>query len=318
MSTKHSIGRSALRGRGLLLVALALALLAVSLIPAGQAIAADGPVSAGPAYASHESTAVNTAAGHEHGVVGFLGLFEQVEVLARNASGTWVYILFREDWLGWISTERIVTGVNIGALAVVDDLSAPVGANRSAEVLAQAAALIVPPSAPAPSAPEQGRVVVKALALNVRAGPNIAYRSLGVVYQGDELIVMGRSPLPIWLYIRTLDGRLEGWVAGGEVTAEVPLSSLPPAPLPPSDVFGSAVVKALALNVRAGPDVFYMPLGVVYQGDVLAVLGRSSSSAWIKVRTPDGTEGWVASGEVVMDVPFSKLPVLSEDEDIFG
>ncbi len=313
MSAKHSSGKG-----GLLLAALALALVAAVLMPAGQALAADVPVSAGAGYASQEGAAVNTAAGSEHGVVGFLGLFEQVEVLARNASGTWVYILFREDWLGWINTDLLLTGVNIGALPVVDDRAAPVGADRSAEVLAQAAAFVGATGTPAPPLAGLGAAKVKALALHVRAGPNTGFRSLGVVYQGAELVVLGRSPIPIWLRVRTPDGLLDGWVAGGEVTTDVPLASLPLVPLPPGDAFGSAVVKAGALNVREGSDIIYMPLGVVYQGDVLAVLGRSSSGAWIKVRAPNGLEGWVASGEVIMDVPFSKLPVISPDEDVFG
>ncbi len=322
-----SAGRARLRGAWMALAGgLVLALLVLVLAPTGQAAAQTGKLSmqgiaslasAGAAYARFEQVPVHTAAGREHGSISHLSLYEQVEVLARNTAGDWLYILYREDSLGWVAVADVLTGVNVPLLPVVDDLMAPVGENLPSETLAQAglsASLI-----PTEPLTMQGTAWVTAPALHVRSGPNTSYRSLGVAYKGAELTIFGRSAAPsIWLRVRTPDGRLDGWAAGGEVESSVAYLPLPILPAPPTDAYGIAVVTAGALNVRAGPDLAYFPVGVVYQRDVLAVLGRSSSGAWLKVRAENGMEGWIASGEVAMDVPFSRLPVLSADEDVFG
>lgn len=321
--------RARLRGTWTALAGgLALALLALVLVPTGQVAAQTEGLpmsmqstasltSAGAAYARFDQVPVHTAAGREHGSISHLSLYEQVEVLARNTVSDWLYILYREDSLGWVAVADVLTGVNVPLLPVVDDLTAPVGENLPRETLAQAGLSVsLMPAGPLAA---RGKAWVTAPALHVRSGPNTSYRSLGVVYKGAELTIFGRSAAPsIWLRVQTPDGQLDGWVAGGEVESSVAYLTLPILSAPPTDAYGIAVVTAGALNVRAGPDFAYFPLGVVYQRDVLTALGRSSSGAWLKVRAENGMEGWVASGEVAVDVPFSRLPVLSADEDVFG
>ena len=67
-----------------------------------------------------------------------------------------------------------------------------------------------------------------------------------------------------------------------------------PTPTPqPSDI---ALVVSSALNVRSGPSTIFPVITTVRQGTPLRVLGQNRSGAWLSVRIPSGTEGWVARG----------------------
>lgn len=73
-------------------------------------------------------------------------------------------------------------------------------------------------------------------ALNVRAGPGIAYDIIGGVYEGDELEVVAKTPTCDWLQVITPDGT-EGWVSAHYVKLnincdDVPAGSIPPTPTP--------------------------------------------------------------------------------------
>jgi len=64
--------------------------------------------------------------------------------------------------------------------------------------------------------------------------------------------------------------------------------SLTPTPLP------KAVVVVDVLNLRAGPGTAYDIVGKVQQGDELKVMGQAYECRWLKVSTPEGSEGWVS------------------------
>jgi uncharacterized protein YgiM (DUF1202 family) len=72
----------------------------------------------------------------------------------------------------------------------------------------------------------------------------------------------------------------------------------------------TAVVNTGALNVRSGPGPSYSSVTVVYQGSQLTLIGRNADSSWVKVRTPNGTEGWVNATLIQANVPISNLPVV--------
>lgn len=72
----------------------------------------------------------------------------------------------------------------------------------------------------------------------------------------------------------------------------------PPAPVVDTPVAAApvadAVVAAAQLNMRSGPGTGFDVLATLAQDDPLEVIGQSGSCAWLKVRTPQGVEGWVA------------------------
>ena len=97
-------------------------------------------------------------------------------------------------------------------------------------------------------------------------------------------------------------------VSEAEATLTFPTAT----PVPPTLAPINATVKAEALNMRTGPGVEYDRIGVVREGDVLDVVARTPAGDWLKVRGPDGTEGWVAAGYVTLDIAPGEVPEAAE------
>lgn len=57
-----------------------------------------------------------------------------------------------------------------------------------------------------------------------------------------------------------------------------------------------AIVAIETLNMRSGPGVSYPRVGIVSQGDQLAITGRDRTCSWIQFQTPTGIMAWVSSG----------------------
>ena len=74
----------------------------------------------------------------------------------------------------------------------------------------------------------------------------------------------------------------------------------------------TATVVTGALNVRSGPGINFPVVAKAYQGHVIALLGRDSSSTWARVRLFSGQEGWVNAGPqyIQPSVAISSLPVV--------
>ncbi|MBK8901974.1 MAG: SH3 domain-containing protein [Anaerolineaceae bacterium] len=186
--------------------------------------------------------------------------------------------------------------------------------------------------------------VVNTGALNVRSGPDPSYSVVTVVYQGNVLTLLGRNTDSSWAYVQTPNASL-GWVnATSEfITPSVAISTLPlvipttttPTVTPTGTLTPTATPTAVpntptptatavpitgatatiatgALNVRSGPSLAYSPVAVVYQGNVVSLIGRNANSSWAKIRLANGTEGWVnaASTYITPNVAISSLPVV--------
>lgn len=67
--------------------------------------------------------------------------------------------------------------------------------------------------------------------------------------------------------------------------------------------FPYAMVAVNALAVHAGPDDAQPVKGAAMCGDALAVYGRTADGAWLEVRAPDRTGGWVRADGVQLAVP---------------
>ncbi|UCC88857.1 MAG: PD40 domain-containing protein [Anaerolineales bacterium] len=61
-------------------------------------------------------------------------------------------------------------------------------------------------------------------------------------------------------------------------------------------------VEVEALNVREGPGVSYPVIGLLLQGDQVAVIGHHAASGWWQVQLPDGRAGWVSGGAAYVRV----------------
>ena len=171
--------------------------------------------------------------------------------------------------------------------------------------------------APAALAQEASTAVVDVPALYVRSGPGVGNSAIGVVYQGEVLTMMARNEEGNWIYVQTSDGTT-GWVSSLRIFPSVAIQSLPVNAVEVLD--NSAAVNSINAYVRSGSAANYPVVDVVSLGERVGVLGRNSDGSWLKVRTPSGTEGWIYTPllTVQLDIPslaFIRSPQLTTAND---
>jgi hypothetical protein len=82
-----------------------------------------------------------------------------------------------------------------------------------------------------------------------------------------------------------------------------------PTATPTATSIPDAAVGDQLTNLRSGPAVGFAILAEVAAGTPLEVLGKSADQEWIKVRTPDGLEGWMFLLPIKLYIPLESLPV---------
>lgn len=73
------------------------------------------------------------------------------------------------------------------------------------------------------------------------------------------------------------------------------------------------VVRAQSVNLRSGPGEGYPVLRQLASNDALAIIGQVERPNWLKVRGPDGQEGWVSGDTRLVQLNRAKstIPVVS-------
>ena len=127
---------------------------------------------------------------------------------------------------------------------------------------------------------------VTADALNVRSGPSTSYGITTKLYKGDKVEILETSNG--WHKIKASNGKI-GWVSGDYIKVSSGSTSQP------STSTTKATVTATSLNVRSGTGTSYSVITKLSKGTVVDVI-ESASNGWKKVKTSNGTTGWV-SGE---------------------
>lgn len=85
-----------------------------------------------------------------------------------------------------------------------------------------------------------------------------------------------------------------------------------PAPTPaPAPVFAAVITDRL--NLRSGPSTELPRLTVVTRGMQLGVIGQIDGCAWLRVTSPDGTQGWVSGDPqyTSLDAACADIPVVA-------
>ena len=101
------------------------------------------------------------------------------------------------------------------------------------------------------------------------------------------------------------------------VVARLTPAPPPPHPLPspsPPDtapaITGPAVTVIVeGVNLRAGPGTDFPVVGVFYQNETAALLGRNQTSDWLQVQLPE-TTAWIFAPLVQTSIPISELPAI--------
>ena len=225
---------------------------------------------------------VRSGPGTEYNVTASVYQGHTVQLLGRNTFSTWLKVRLFDGQEGWVNAKYITTNYPIGNLPVMWD------------------------DAVIPGAPT---AIVTAGNLNIRTGPGASYTAITSIPYGTTLTLVGRNADGTWVKVRASNGQ-EGWVNASYLTTSVPVSSLPIVDGSSGTGTATAVVTTGALNVRSGPGTQYGTVTVVYQGNQLTLIGRNSDGSWVKVRTANGTEGWVNATLIQTNVPISNLPVV--------
>ena len=160
------------------------------------------------------------------------------------------------------------------------------------------------------------RVVVTASHLNVREGPGVRYKVLGVVDGWvTEMPITGRNADWTWWQVDSPYGL--GWVSAQWTVIRGNASKVPLAEADPNAelLLPRALVTAARLNVRQGPSARYKRIGVV-DGWVteMEIVGRSRDWTWWQVDSPYGL-GWVNASWTVIRGDARDVPVAEPASD---
>jgi len=130
---------------------------------------------------------------------------------------------------------------------------------------------------------------------------------LTLLNPGTPVTIIGQTTDASWLQIRTNEGQT-GWVAAQFIERDVQsappvVEAQPQAPAPEPVVgepvtdpnqFDAEVLWSVGmLNVRSAPGTDTDVVAQIPGGTPLVIVGRTGDNAWLKIRTPEGLEGWV-------------------------
>ena len=168
-----------------------------------------------------------------------------------------------------------------------------------------------------------------------RSGPSKGSDNVGGVYGNQIVRVIARNLNATWFYIIAPDVpggtawvMASGFTLQGDIT-QLPIAFFPegsntPLILPP--LIYTIVGAPLPLNlpapgaqtasiinvakVRVGPGIGYMELGLLGQGEIVTVTGRTKGNSWLQIEYPSGLEGrgWISNDLAKFDGDFAGLP----------
>lgn len=171
------------------------------------------------------------------------------------------------------------------------------------------------PPTPVPTIkPITGRTTAE---VNVRSETSTAGQSLGVIAAFSAVQIIGRDASGLWLQIVFNQG--SGWVRADFVQVENATAEIPVVDAGAGSGSGVRGVVLRGVNVRRGPARDFESLGLLNQNDVVSILGKDSSGAWMRIRyaaSPDGT-GWVALEFLQVD-HVEAIPVINEAAQPIG
>jgi uncharacterized protein YraI len=144
--------------------------------------------------------------------------------------------------------------------------------------------------------------------LNVRSEPSTAGDSLGTINAFSRIQILGKESNGAWYQIMfpsSPDGK--GWITATYVQVD---ASAEVHVIPLGAGLGLSGLVIGPVNVRTGPGTTNESLGTLSPNDVVSVLGRDSSGAWLQVQFK-GQTGWAAAEFLQVD-GVDGLPVTAQ------
>ncbi|MCB9435559.1 MAG: SH3 domain-containing protein [Anaerolineales bacterium] len=143
-------------------------------------------------------------------VLGVVRGGDQYEIIARNVDFSWV-VIETATFTGWVNRIYVIIRGDTSTLGVASagsTFTAPGGGTVD-----------VPPTVIGPIA------FVATGALNIRSGPNAVFDTIGVVYAGTRMSIVGNSPDLRWWQVSSPFGL--GWVNKAYIIVEGDASGVP-------------------------------------------------------------------------------------------
>jgi uncharacterized protein YraI len=235
------------------------------------------------------TTQLNVRAEHStaSASLGMIDIFAKVQVIGRDASGSWYQIIYAEaeEGKGWVRAEY----VQVDAPAEIPLVETASGSGSAVS----------------------GLVIQK---VNVRNGPGTEYEMLGVLNSNDVVFITGRDADGKWIQIEFAsapDGK--GWVTAEFLKAEN-LESVPS--------IGETVKETAGATPTLGAIVMSaMPDGDSMQAPLIAATFSPMDSRALQVNgdvsAPNGdVEDWIRfttnGGDVTIQVTCSSGALLAE------
>src|SRR5699024_354886 len=177
----------------------------------------------------------------------------------ESASNGWKKIKTSNGTTGWVSGQYLTSGV------------------------------VNQPSTDNSTSQSSYKATVNATSLNVRSGNSTSYSVITKLSKGTVVDVI-ESASNGWKKIKASNGTT-GWVSGQYLTTGV--VNQPSTDNSTSQSSYKATVNATSLNVRSGNSTSYSVITKLSKGTVVDVI-ESESNRWKKIKTSNGTTGWVS------------------------
>jgi uncharacterized protein YgiM (DUF1202 family) len=206
---------------------------------------------------------------------------EQYSVLDTNERGTWVHIRLSDDQTGWVFAEyfRLTDGDGTGGGSV--------------------------------SAPVEGDSVTITRDVNLRVGPSANLSLVTGVPAGTRVQLTGRNADSTW--VQATYNRRTVWMIAGVVPESFDVETLPV--INDEQVIRAAIaggglewVVQASTPVHALPGTFYPLLETLAPGSVVSVLGRNTTSQWVKIRWPQA-DAWIPANRLNPGYNVDLLPL---------
>jgi uncharacterized protein YraI len=156
--------------------------------------------------------------------------------------------------------------------------------------------------------------------INVRVEPSTASNILGIIPANTKVQILGKDPGGNWLqiiYPQGVEGK--GWVTAQYVLT--PNGSRIPVvggdESNPNN--GNIAIVQQQLNIRSGPGTGFNSLGTLNPQDVVNLIGKDVTGAWLQIvfrAGPDG-KGWV-NAVFVQAKGVENLPIITDAGQVVG
>jgi uncharacterized protein YraI len=176
-----------------------------------------------------------------------------------------------------------------------------------------------PPPSPAPG----GQVAPGRTGLRLRSQPTENSRILRNLQELTPVTIIGRTADNQWLSVITNAGD-GGWVIASYIELSVDINTIPVidasqqvAALPEIGAGGSGVAAQViaegdGLRLRALPSTNAAILTTLPELTPVDILGRTQDNAWLQVRTPNNSVGWVMSQYLQVGGSLDLVPIPAE------